>query len=46
MSYAAAFVLTMVFGVVVYSITDSHLMAGVTGLVGGVAYARASRESR
>lgn len=40
MKLLGSILLTMVFGAVVYVITGSHLLAGVTGFVGGIGYAR------
>lgn len=34
----------MVFGVVIYLITGSHLLAGLTGFMGGIGYARGLHE--
>ena len=35
---------TMVFGMLVYLVSGSHLLAGVTGIVGGFSYAHALRD--
>jgi len=43
-SYLGALALTMVFGAVVFAMTGSLTLAGVTGLIGGYSYARSLRE--
>jgi hypothetical protein len=42
---AGSIIITMLFGVAVYLITGSHLLAGVTGFIGGVSYSRSLRAS-
>lgn len=44
MKLLGSILLTMVFGVVVYLITGSHLCAAITGIVGGIGYSRGLHE--
>lgn len=41
----ASWAITVAFAVVIYAITGSMLLAGVTGAIGGIAYSCGLRES-